>query len=109
MLPSTRVLSTRVDEEDQGKPGCQPVESRVHVDEVCDHRYVGGYDDLEVDNGEIHLAEHGGDKEGCGDEGDQRVGTVIEEDQFCRPADIDHIVQQAVERKEHHHDNDRDS
>ena len=108
MLPTTMVLSTRVAQEHEREPGGNPVEPRVHVDEVCHHGHIGRDDDLEIDDREIHLADKGDEKNRCGDERDQRVGAVIEQDQFCRPADIDHIVQQAIQCKEHDNDDDRE-
>ena len=92
---------------DQGEPGCQTIESRVHIDEICHDGYVRRDENLEVDQREIHFSKKGDKKQGCGDKGDQGVGTVIEQDQFCRPADIDHVIQHAEERKECYHNDDR--
>lgn len=101
-IPLQECLEKERKEKDEREPGSKPVEPRVHVEEVRNDRNVGWYDELDIDNGEVHLTNKRKRYCCCGNEGDQRVCTIIKEDQFRRPAYIDHIVKHAEDRKERH-------
>lgn len=105
-IPEKIGLEEEGDEDHRGETGRKPVQTRMHVDEVCSNRDVEREDDLKIENAELDGAGNWKCNSRDRDERNKEKGTIIEEDQLRRPPDVDDVVEKPEKREEKDDDHD---